>query len=175
MKHSAASSDLSMFMNILNMLCISPLISARTARSFARSSKRQHAATVAYLLALEKRKQRGHYSKFSPMYCKCTDVALCIEASSQKMCCLDNASEDSPINIVHFGLSRKHHGYAEPPRNDIVGTPYFIAPEVLRRRYDESCDLWSVGAMAYIMLCGYPPFIGTNNKEIHDSVQRGRY
>ena len=57
----------------------------------------------------------------------------------------------------------------------IVGTPYYIAPEVLRRKYDKSCDLWSIGVVAYTLLCGYPPFKGANRDEIHSSVLRGRY
>eukprot|EP00581_Thalassiosira_minuscula_P033044 CAMPEP_0183786216 /NCGR_PEP_ID=MMETSP0739-20130205/66906_1 /TAXON_ID=385413 /ORGANISM="Thalassiosira miniscula, Strain CCMP1093" /LENGTH=421 /DNA_ID=CAMNT_0026030255 /DNA_START=87 /DNA_END=1353 /DNA_ORIENTATION=+ len=57
----------------------------------------------------------------------------------------------------------------------LVGTPYYIAPEVLRKKYDKSCDLWSVGVVAYILLCGYPPFNGANNDETHRSVLRGQY
>lgn len=88
----------------------------------------------------------------------------------------DTKDEDSPIKIIDFGLARKHYGsLGEPPMKTVVGTPYYIAPEVLRRKYDSSCDLWSVGVIAYILLCGYPPFNGKNNNETHASVLRGRY
>mmetsp|Transcript_24256 Transcript_24256/g.46476 ORF Transcript_24256/g.46476 Transcript_24256/m.46476 type:complete len:392 (-) Transcript_24256:187-1362(-) len=84
----------------------------------------------------------------------------------------DTKDKDSPIKIIDFGLARKYAG--NRPMTTIVGTPYYIAPEVLRKKYDKSCDLWSIGVIAYVMLLGYPPFNGNNNKEVHDSILRGR-
>jgi len=88
----------------------------------------------------------------------------------------ETTAEDSPIKIIDFGLSRKHYGsIGEPPMDTVVGTAYYIAPEVLLKRYDKSCDLWSSGVVAYILLCGYPPFNGDDNKQTHRSVLQGRY
>jgi len=81
---------------------------------------------------------------------------------------------DSPVKIIDLGLARQHSSL-EGPMETAVGTHYYIAPEVLRRCYDKSCDLWSVGIIAYIMLCGYPPFNGRNNLETHKSILRGQY
>jgi len=81
---------------------------------------------------------------------------------------------DSPVMIIDFGLARQHSSF-EGPMKSVVGTPYYVAPEVLRKCYDKSCDLWSVGVIAYIMLCGYPPFNGLDNAETHKSILRGRY
>ena len=50
-----------------------------------------------------------------------------------------------------------------------------IAPEVLDKRYDRSCNLWYIGMIAYILLSGYPPFKGATNRKTHESVLRGRY
>ena len=86
----------------------------------------------------------------------------------------ETADDDSPVKIIDFGLSRKHYGGLEPPMSTVVGTPYYVAPEVLRRRYGKSCDLWSAGVIAYILLCGYPPFNGADNDQVHRSVLRGR-
>jgi len=54
----------------------------------------------------------------------------------------------------------------------IVGTAYFIAPEVIGEDYTKACDMWSIGVILYIMLSGFPPFDGKNESEIIEAVKR---
>ncbi|OEU16993.1 Pkinase-domain-containing protein [Fragilariopsis cylindrus CCMP1102] len=82
-------------------------------------------------------------------------------------------SEGAPIKIIDFGLSR--HNDANHAMKTKVGTPYYVAPEVLRRDYTEGCDIWSIGVISYILLCGYPPFYGDNDAEIFNSVRSGQF
>lgn len=72
-------------------------------------------------------------------------------------------SEDSPVKVVDFGFARMKRG-CEPLHTPCFTYPY-AAPEVLARQgYDESCDLWSMGAVLYAMLSGSPPFEIASNE-----------
>lgn len=59
--------------------------------------------------------------------------------------------------------------------NSPNGTPYYIAPEVLKGSYTSQCDTWSMGVVLFIMLSGKPPFGGRSNKEIIDNVLKGSF
>jgi calcium-dependent protein kinase len=82
--------------------------------------------------------------------------------------------ENAVIKIIDFGLSR-HDDVKSGIMKTKVGTPYYVAPEVLNREYTKSCDIWSIGVITYILLCGYPPFYGDTDNQIFDQVRTARF
>lgn len=52
-----------------------------------------------------------------------------------------------------------------------LGSPYYMAPEVLSKSYGKECDLWSIGAMTYFMLTGFPPFLGDTPTLFHEQLE----
>jgi len=55
----------------------------------------------------------------------------------------------------------------------IVGTPFYVAPEVLNGDYDFECDNWSLGVIMYVLLSGYLPFYGKNESEVFAKIKSG--
>lgn len=74
------------------------------------------------------------------------------------------------IKLIDFGLSTRHTSQ-DAPLTSVVGTSYYMSPEVIAGSYDRSCDMWSVGVITYAMLTGRPPFNGT---ETHDILSKIR-
>ncbi|XP_048564926.1 calcium-dependent protein kinase 2 [Triticum urartu] len=80
--------------------------------------------------------------------------------------------EDAPLKATDFGLS-VFYKQGEVFK-DIVGSAYYIAPEVLKRNYGPEADIWSVGVILYILLCGVPPFWAESEHGIFNSILRGQ-
>lgn len=74
----------------------------------------------------------------------------------------------SLLKAIDFGLSGKCH--PQEVLEDIVGSPYFVAPEVLKKAYDLKADQWSVGVITYVLLVGSRPFYGRTESEIFKAV-----
>ena len=81
----------------------------------------------------------------------------------------ESKNPDAEIKLIDFGLST----YARKGRimRTRVGTPFYVAPEVIKGEYQKSCDMWSIGVIAYVLLCGYPPFYGDDNEEIFQKIE----
>lgn len=79
--------------------------------------------------------------------------------------------ENSPLKATDFGLSVFFK--PEDVFKDLVGSAYYVAPEVLRRSYGPEADIWSAGIILYILLSGVPPFWAENEQGIFDAILRG--
>jgi calcium-dependent protein kinase len=107
----------------------------------------------------------------------------------------ESKEEDSSLKIIDFGLSKilekgeikgdtstkiapgdgKRRKLAQLGKMTTkAGTPCYISPEVLTGNYNIDCDMWSVGCMLYILLCGYPPFEGDDDYELCQSILKGK-
>ncbi|CEF60574.1 Calcium/calmodulin-dependent protein kinase I [Strongyloides ratti] len=84
-----------------------------------------------------------------------------------------NQDEDSKIMISDFGLSKTEESGVMATA---CGTPGYVAPEVLQQKpYGKAVDVWSIGVIAYILLCGYPPFYDENDANLFAQIIRGEY
>jgi calcium-dependent protein kinase len=88
-----------------------------------------------------------------------------------------STATDSELKMIDFGLS-KHFRFGEV-HHEAVGTPYTVAPEVIRGTYDERCDIWAIGVITFLLLSGDPPFGGCGGPEplltVRSNILRGDY
>lgn len=88
---------------------------------------------------------------------------------------LEQDKDLEKLKIVDFGTSLTF----DPDRalDEKLGTAYYIAPEVIKKSYNEKCDLWSCGVIMYILLSGEPPFNDpkADNEAIMKKVEKGKY
>jgi serine/threonine protein kinase len=85
-----------------------------------------------------------------------------------------DGSENAVLKLADFGLAQiikpselMHHA---------CGTPGYIAPEMLRNEaYGPPVDLWSLGVILYILVCGFPPFYDEDERELYDTIKKAQY
>jgi len=85
---------------------------------------------------------------------------------------LEQNKEFDQIKIIDFGTSLVFD--ENKKLDEKLGTPYYIAPEVLAKNYGAKCDIWSCGVITYITLSGIPPFNGASDQEIMKKVKSAK-
>lgn len=87
---------------------------------------------------------------------------------------LSDKTKNAKIMISDFGLSKIFND--DEVMKTACGTPGYVAPEVLKRQgYGREVDMWSLGVITYILLCGYPPFYDQNNVQLFKQIMAGSY
>jgi len=82
--------------------------------------------------------------------------------------------DDTDVMLSDFGLSKIIN--QATMMETACGTPYYVAPEVLSAQgYDKEVDLWSVGVITYLLLCGFPPFYGETLPEVFEQIMKADY
>jgi calcium-dependent protein kinase len=81
-------------------------------------------------------------------------------------------NSDLIIKLIDFGIS---NFYNKEKLSSVVGSPYYMAPEVINSEYNEKCDLWSCGVIMYILLSGNAPFEGNDEKEVMRKITKGKF
>ena len=81
---------------------------------------------------------------------------------------------EADIKVADFGMAT---GFATTgdSLSSMVGTPYYIAPEVLKGFYGKECDIWSLGVVMFFLLSGEQPFTSASLPEVYQHISTGAY
>ncbi|GAA0170081.1 non-receptor serine/threonine protein kinase [Lithospermum erythrorhizon] len=124
--------------------------------------------------------QRGHYSERKAAELTkivvgvveaCHSLGVMHRDLKPENFLLVNKADDFSIKAIDFGLSV----FFKPGQifTDVVGSPYYVAPEVLLKHYGAEADVWTAGVILYILLSGVPPFWAESQQGIFDAVLKG--
>ncbi|XP_062226561.1 calcium-dependent protein kinase 13-like [Phragmites australis] len=124
--------------------------------------------------------QRGHYSERKAAELTriivgvveaCHSLGVMHRDLKPENFLLANKDDDLSLKAIDFGLSV----FFKPGQvfTDVVGSPYYVAPEVLCKSYGPAADVWTAGVILYILLSGVPPFWAETQQGIFDAVLKG--
>uniref|UniRef100_A0A7C9E7N8 non-specific serine/threonine protein kinase n=1 Tax=Opuntia streptacantha TaxID=393608 RepID=A0A7C9E7N8_OPUST len=124
--------------------------------------------------------QRGHYSERKAAELTriivgvvetCHSLGVMHRDLKPENFLLVNKDDDFSLKAIDFGLSV----FFKPGQTftEVVGSPYYVAPEVLMKHYGPEADVWTAGVILYILLSGVPPFWAETQQGIFDAVLKG--
>ncbi|KAL2342848.1 hypothetical protein Fmac_004133 [Flemingia macrophylla] len=125
--------------------------------------------------------QKGHYSErqaatliktILQVVQSCHSLGVMHRDLKPENFLFDSVREDAKLKATDFGLSV----FYKPGDSfsDVVGSPYYVAPEVLRKNYGPESDVWSAGVILYILLSGVPPFWAESEQGIFKQILLGK-
>ena len=105
-------------------------------------------------------------------YCHCKNI-MHRDLKPENIMIEENTKDGNiQIKIIDFGTATF---YEKENCKKIIGTPYYMAPEVIGHNYNERCDLWSLGVIMYVLLKGKFPFGGKEKEQIFENIKKGIY
>jgi len=133
-----------------------------------------------YDRVVEKTKSKeGHFSEFTAAriirnilsaISYCHDVKKIVHRDLKpENFLLTDKTDNAQVKVIDFGLSR----YSSDRMKSQVGTIYYVAPEVLFGEYTSKADIWSIGVVSYVLLCGFPPFNAGSEGLTYNVVKEG--
>jgi calcium/calmodulin-dependent protein kinase I len=88
---------------------------------------------------------------------------------------LTGKDDDASIKLADFGFAKRIEFDSEGLVT-ACGTPGYVAPEILEGKpYGKTVDIWSIGVITYILLCGYPPFHDDNHNALFKKIKKGKF
>ena len=100
------------------------------------------------------------------------DIGVCHRDIKPDNFIFAKKGDQSIIKMIDFGLSKQ---YRKNELTTLVGTPYYVAPELFKESYSYKCDLWSIGVMLFVMLSGKPPFYDKTDNAIFKKILKCDY
>ena len=83
--------------------------------------------------------------------------------------------ENGELKLIDFGLSKRQKEGKKNQLKTVLGTPYYMAPEVLDGKYNCKCDIWGLGVLLYVFMSGYLPFQGENRNDVFFKIKNVNY
>ena len=84
---------------------------------------------------------------------------------------LEDDMDVKNMKLADFGTAGPFDPTGKKKLTELVGTPYYVAPEVLKNSYGSKCDLWSLGVMTYLLLTGKLPFTANSIETIFQKIK----